>query len=407
MIDLTVLAVAGLLQGGLRLPLPSWPALPVVAVSLPRLAPSGPASYSAEDKSVSTWRDGTRRTLEPAPLAIAAAFLNLGRPVVARCVKLNNPWCIKRARWPGEIGGDEEGHTAFASTEAGADAAATLLRTYYVSLGRKSALDIVRRWAPAECKVGIGGLSVALAVGGLAGTLRARYLSATGGRPGGRPTVTRTKAGVSVKAPPGGRVRVSIVPLARMPSYRVPSLVSGGGEKARPPERNPAARQATRPAPAARQAGRSAPAARQAARSAYAASAREAGRAPARRAPGGRTRTASAGGEPSVAPRPPAPAPIPSFCGSEEGRIQSYASAIARALGVQPAADLKLFDEAGRPTINLLPVMVAMSAVELGYLHAGPELAEGAVERLKARLAENAAREAAREQNNLMDTGGQ
>ena len=50
--------------------------------------------------------------------------------------------------------------------------------------------------------------------------------------------------------------------------------------------------------------------------------------------------------------------------------------------------------------------MVAMSAVELGYLHAGPTLAEGAIDRLKAKLAEEAAREAAaRDGNHLMDTG--
>ena len=56
--------------------------------------------------------------------------------------------------------------------------------------------------------------------------------------------------------------------------------------------------------------------------------------------------------------------------------------------------------------MNLLPVMVAMSAVELGYLHAGPELAEGAIERLKLRLAEEAARNAAAEQENRMNESG-
>lgn len=367
MIAFAVLAVSGLLQGGFPAGLP---ALPRPDLSLPRLGPPGEASYRAEEKSVTTWREGTLRTLEPAPLAAVAAWLDLGRPVVARCVRLNNPWCIKRARWPGEIGGDEEGHTAFASTEAGADAAASLLRTYYVSLGRKSALDIVRRWAPAECRIGIGGMSVALAVGGLAGTLRARYLASTGGRraglPAGRPTVTRTPKGVAIKAPPGGRIRVSIVPMPPMPSYRVPSLTSGGGERGRPS----AAFASHQPAPRAK-------------------------------------------AKPLAAPRRPAEvrslaaAPIPSFCGSEEGRIQAYASAISRALGMQPGSDLKLFDEAGQPTVNLLPVMVAMSAVELGYLHAGPTLAEGAIDRLKTRLAEEAAREAAarQEQNHLMDTG--
>jgi hypothetical protein len=364
-LDLAVAALSGILHLGP----PPRPDIALPTIPSISLATPGPAVYRPEDKSVSTWRDGTFRTLEPLPLAAAAAAFNLGRPVVSRCVKLNNPWCIKRARWQGEIGGDEEGHTAFASTEAGADAAASLLRGYYVAYGRKSALDIVRRWAPAECKLGIPGMSVSLAIGGLQNTLRARYLAATGGRGGGRPTVTRTKRGVAIKAPPGGRVRVSVVPLAKMPSYRVPGLIAGGGERAG------AARETTSP---------------RAARPAFPT----------------RTAAASAPAKRMAAPRQAAAAPIPSGCGSEEGRIQAYAGAIARALGVPPGSDLKLFDEAGQPTVNLLPVMVAMSAVELGYLHAGPELAEGAIERLKLRLAEEAARNAAAEQENRMDGGG-
>lgn len=364
MIDVAALALSGLL----RLGLPALPGLPDPGLALPRLATPGPASYRQEDKSVSTWRDGAARTLEPAPLAIAAAFFELGRPVVSRCVKLNNPWCIKRARWPGEIAGDDEGHTAFASTEFGADAAASLLRTYYITHGRKSALDIVRRWAPAECHIGIGGMSISLAVGGLAGTLRARYLAASGGRGGGRPIVSRSpRGGVSIKAPPGGRVRMSIVPLPQMPSYRVPSLTSGGGERggsaaSREPPTSRAAparsRQATAPSPP-------------------------------RRA----TTAAKAASLPAV--------PAVSGCGSAEGRIQNYAGAISRALGLQPASDLKLFDAAGQPTVNLLPVMVAMSAVELGYLHASAPLAEAAIERLKARLAREAQEAAAREENRM------
>lgn len=379
MIDLAVLAVAGLL----RADLPRLPDLPRLFVSMPQLAAPGPASYDQDSKSVSTWRDGTARTLEPAPLAIASAFFELGRPVVARCVRLNNPWCIKRARWPGEIGGDEEGHTAFASTEAGADAAANLLRAYYITHGRKSALDIVRRWAPAECRISLGGTSISIALGGLAGTLRGRYLASTGGRragaPAAPPTVKTTRKGVAIKAPRGGRVRVSIVPMPAMPSYRVPSLMSGGGERARPAA--PVAR--AQPAPKRNAASAPRPA-------------RAAPAAPARSRPGGTSPVKLAG----------IPAATPSYCGSEEGRIQAYAGAIARALGVQPGSDLKLFDASGQPTINLLPVMVAMSAVELGYLHASAPLAEGAVERLKAKLALEAAREAPpSEQNHRMDTG--
>ncbi|TDR85207.1 hypothetical protein [Enterovirga rhinocerotis] len=358
MIDLAAALAASLLHLGL-VGRPSLPQ-PIIPVALTSRGPIAAAVYRPEDRSVSTWRDGTRRTLEPAPLALAAAALDLGRPIVSRCVKLNNPWCIKRARWAGEIGADEEGHTAFASTEAGADAAATLLRTYYVSLGRKSALDIVRRWAPAECKIGIGGLPVALAVSGLSNTLRARYLA---GRAGGGPvSVSRGPGGgVRVKAPRGGRIRVSVVPMHKMPDLRAPSLIPGQGEAARPAGRAPRAEAGRR--------AKQAPAAK---------------RAEARRAPAPRTRTAAA-----------IPAPTAVGCGTEEGRIQNYAGAIARALGVQPGSDLRLFDDGGKPTVNLLPVMIAMSAIELGYLHAGPELAEGAIERLRRRLVDEDAKEAA------------
>ena len=374
MIDVAAIALSGLL----RLGLPVFPGLPDPGLALPRLAAPGPASYRSDDKSVSTWRDGTARTLEPAPLAIAAAVFELGRPVVSRCVKLNNPWCIKRARWPGELAGDDEGHTAFASTEFGADAAANLLRTYYITHGRKSALDIVRRWAPAECHIGIGGMSISLAVGGLAGTLRARYLAATGGRGGGRPVVSRTsRGGVSIKAPPGGRVRMSIVPLPKMPSYRVPSLTLGGGERGG----STASRE---PAPS-----RTAPARSRQAAAAPAASRRA---TPTRAAPTPAARAASVPAMQSV-----------SGCGSAEGRIQNYAGAISRALGLQPGSDLKLFDAAGQPTVNLLPVMVAMSAVELGYLHASAPLAEAAIERLKAKLTREATEAAAREENRMSE----
>ncbi len=348
MIALAAAAVATLIGLGATLRPPAMPAALVAVLSESRRAQE-PAVYRAQEREVSNWREATRWTLEPAPLAAAAGFLLSGRPVVTRCVKLNNPWCIKRARWPGEIGADDEGHTAFATTEAGADAAATLLRTYAVSYGLRSAADIVRRWAPAECRLGDGaGLPAVLAVRGLANTLRARFLVST------RTGTAQPRAGRAVRAggaprPPAGRVRVSVVPLPRMPTFRVPDLAPGLGERV------------VRAAP--------------------------------------KSRRAAAGAKPAVrlavlriAALGTIPAPPPaSLCGSEEGRIAVYSAAIARALGVSPSDDLKLFDGEGRPTANLLPVMVAMSAIELGYLHAGPELAEGAVGRLRDRLAAQAA----------------
>lgn len=338
MIELPAFALAALMPVvASGAPMPAWPGWSGAGAG-----PTAPASYDPEARAVSNWRAATRGTLEPAPLAAAASLFVSGRPVVTRCVKLNNPWCIKRARWTGEIGSDDEGHTAFASTEAGADAAAALLRTYYVGSGRRSALDIVRRWAPAECRLGDGiGLSATLAVRGLANTLRARFLAGrtrTGTAQPGKPNAAAPKA------------RASMVPLPRMPTYRVPSIASGMGERGAAPK--PVT---PRPAVAVAQP---------------------------KLAPAPRVRTASLGAMPAM--------PSPSLCGTEEGRIQYYAIAISRALGVAPADDLRLFTEAGAPTENLLPVLVAMSAVELGYLHAGPELVSGAIERLRAKLAREA-----------------
>lgn len=139
------------------------------------------------------------------------------------------------------------------------------------------------------------------------------------------------------KVAPAAQLRVSSIALAPMPSYRVPDIAAGMGER------------------------------------------------PARL---GRTLPKRAAVAATTVPAPAATASI--SCGSEEGRIGNYAQAIAKALGVEPSRDLQLFDGAGQPTPNLLPVMVAMSAIELGYLHAGPELVERAIDRLRVRIAQAA-----------------
>ncbi|MGU3663743.1 hypothetical protein ACLBX9_06085, partial [Methylobacterium sp. A49B] len=116
-------------------------------------AAPAPPRFDPATRSVSNWHAQTGQHLLPQALAVTASLAE-DPSYVARCVRLNNGWCIKSARWPGEIGADGEGHTAFATLDDGADAAASLLRRYYRDYGRRTALAIVRRWAPAECRVG-------------------------------------------------------------------------------------------------------------------------------------------------------------------------------------------------------------------------------------------------------------
>ncbi|MFD1355730.1 hypothetical protein ACFQ4I_24145, partial [Methylorubrum suomiense] len=123
--------------------LPSVPTAPI--------APALPPSLSLVARAVSNWRDQAGDNLAPTSLALVVRYAAAEPGFVARCVRLNNYWCVKQARWTGELGGDAEGHTGFATAADGADAAAQLLRRYYRDYGRRTALAIVRRWAPAEC----------------------------------------------------------------------------------------------------------------------------------------------------------------------------------------------------------------------------------------------------------------
>lgn len=299
------------------------------------------ARYEPESREVTNWRSEAMDALEPKPVVAMAAVFRAERPFVTRCVKLNNYWCIKSARWNGELATDAEGHVGFATADHSADAAATLLRRYYLEYNRKSALDIVRRWAPAECNVatGIGGMAM-LAVRGIGGTVRAQYLASR--RKGGAVRYT-------AKAGPGGKPgRVSLViPMApKIPQYRVPSIAAGMGEKPKkPPEPLVAARRKPAKEPAA---------------------------------------TAS------VASKPAPKVQVAAACPSEEQRHRNYASRMVEGLELGPADDLKLFSPDGTPQPNLTRVMLAMSAFELGALRASPELVEGAIERAIAKVQENA-----------------
>ncbi|GJD52382.1 hypothetical protein OPKNFCMD_5147 [Methylobacterium crusticola] len=338
------------------------------AAALARPAPASPL-YRPEARAVSNWRTETRDALVPVSLAWSAWAAPADPAFVARCVKLNNYWCIKRAGWDGEIGGDAEGHTGFATAGQGADAAVALLRRYYADYGRRSALAIVRRWAPAECagppdaprpmSSGAAPALAALAPRGIGRTLRARFLASH--RRGGAPRrVARAPrpAGPALRVQPwsalarmAGRPRGAPRALARP---ALPAIATGIGE------------------PAPRRAG-TAPAAVE----------------PARILDGGRLAAEAAALPPltaltSVASLPPALRPPAPLCGSDEVRIQAYAARIAGSVGLKVGDDLGLFGAEGRATAHLAPVLLAMSAVELGALRASPALVAAAIARADA-----------------------
>lgn len=293
------------------------------------------ARYEPQAREVTNWRYEAMDALEPKTAVTLAALFKAERPFVTRCVKLNNYWCIKSARWNGELATDSEGHVGFASAEHGADAAALLLKRYYLDFRRKSALDIVRRWAPPECGIasGIGGMAM-LAVRGIGGTVRAQYLASR--RKGGAVRYT-------ARSGPGGKPgRVSmVIPMTpKTPQYRVPSIAAGMGEKPKAPDPRPLVVERKKPA-----------------------------RQPAKVA--------------SAAPRPQ----VASACAPDEQRLRNYAGRMVAGLGLGPNDDLKLFEPDGKPLPNLAHVMLAMSSFELGALRASPDLVEGAVERFAARTA--------------------
>jgi len=324
------------------------------------------ATYLAADRAVSNWRAEALHDLQPRPVSAMAVLLNVERPVVTRCVKLNNYWCIKRARWNGEIGHDDEGHVGFASADQGADAAVTLLRRYYLDFGRKSALDIVRRWAPAECRGGPSLSLSVLAVRGIGQTLRARWLAAQPARTA-KPATVRVAAagnkaaGVRAAARPATGPRVSIVPLRPLPTFRMPDIAVGLGER----------RVTTISASLARQPRRRQP-------------------TPASVAAATRAKVAPAMRPVRIASVNPNPLPATS-CTPDEGRIRNYAARIVRHLDLGPSDDLKLFAADGAPLPNLRHVMLAMSAVELGLLRASMELIEAAIGRAAPRPQTSAA----------------
>jgi hypothetical protein len=117
--------------------------------------PAAPAEvvFDAARRAVSDWPAEAIDNLDLSAKTKVEMASKIGTPEFPRCVMLNNYWCIKRARWAGEIAADTEGHVAFASAIDGATAAAMLLRRYYLDYNLRSALAILSRWAPPQCAV--------------------------------------------------------------------------------------------------------------------------------------------------------------------------------------------------------------------------------------------------------------
>ena len=286
--------------------------------------PAAPAVFKAAERAVSSWRAEAAANLDVTP-DVAAELLAGDKPV-ARCIKLNNYWCIKKAGWTGEIAADSEGHVAFSTAAEGAAVAALLLKRYYVDFKRKTAMAIIAHWAPAQCgAVATGPRIVAARRGaprGLGGTLRGRWLSA---HARGFATPARGVGKASAKP------RQSVV-ADRMPRLMpVPSIAVGLGEKDRvmKPMTLDALLQSSPNAPRSR----------------------------------------------SMLGMPSASMPMPATsCASDSARIASYAAKAATGLRVAPDGDLGLFDGAGVPTDNLATMMANMARVEIGPLAANAAL---------------------------------
>lgn len=283
------------------------------------------ALFHPARRSVSNWRQEASRWLVAQPVQRMRIVFGDGADM-PRCVRMNNYWCVKRAGWAGEIAADREDHVAFSSAREGAVVAALLLRRYYTEFGRKSALDIVSRWAPAQC----GGAAVAglmaprkgapLARRAASGTLRARWLARH------RPGFTGPKfAG-------RGGVRVSRVKSAPPPMMRAPTIASGGGELAA----------VALPV----------------------------------------TRISALDLAAPTTPSRAGAVPIAS-CAGERQRIDNYAAKLAAGLAPKPTDDLHLFDEAGDPTPALSIALLNMSGVEIGPYGGAQALVDDAVEDLR------------------------
>lgn len=328
-------------------PAPVLVTMPVMSQPVASPAAEAPPVFQPGERAVSTWRTEAARSLVlDAGQAAALRNANAAAPPVARCVKLNNYWCIKKAGWNGEIAADGEGHVAFASASEGAAVAALLLKRYYVDFHRRTALAIVSHWAPAGC----GGGSGRVAGGplgtltGIAGTLRARWLAG------------HSRAAVPSPAP-ARRSKVA----DRVPRFAGPPPIAvgfGAGSRAGRPITLDALLASTPGLP------------------------------PSRSMIGlGGVRGKPAGVKPaSSKPASSKPASMAAGasdpvegCAGDNGRIAAYATRAAAGIPTGPDGDLGLFAADGTPTGNLRTAMANMALVEIGPLGASPELIEAGI----------------------------
>ena len=296
-------------------------------------SPSPSPVFVARDRAVSTWRTEAAGSLQLMPEVAADLLAGRDRPV-ARCVKLNNYWCIKKAGWTGEIAADAEGHVAFSSAVEGAAVAALLLRRYYVDFGRKSALAIISRWAPAQCggPVARGPVrtrQVSISSRGL--TLRARWL-ATHARGFAAPLPSPGKT--------AARLRRSVV-ADHGPRLAPPPQIALGVGSSDIPVRAITLDALLQSDP----------------------------RAPRSRSllgalPGGTTGSSLA---------------TTASCSGDGARIAAYAGKAAAGLIAGADGDLGLFDAEGHPTANLATIMTNMAEVEIGPLAATPALIQAGI----------------------------
>lgn len=367
------------------------PAIAIAPASLFSTTPT--PAYQSEARAVDNWRIESALAIEMSPLDAARRMFGSEDRDPARCVKLNNYWCVKRAGWNGEIAADADGHVAFASALEGAAVAALLLRRYYVDYKRHSARAIVERWAPAQCSPMIGrplpgapasrdGLArmlpqrivpMGIAPRGIENTLRARWLAANGRggiaqSPPHRLALTQSQRQVEAKL---------ISTLARAETFRATLRRNGGLLPARGARTNSSADDldlAT--APAIMEGG---------------------GERAQRRMPHPAKKPSKLE---DVDPAPhalPLPFRLVVNCSSELARIANYASHVAEGVVAGPDDDLALFTAQGSPTANLAKVMANMAAVEIGPARPRTGLVTAAVAQLRRMLEEPQAADGAPE----------